>query len=132
MERWMDPKVRLLEHDELQYDHEPLVSLVRRAQSARNSRRSKRASTSRAYINAASFYVPALPHQPADMKLSAMFSGHLPASYGIPGASINTKEADAVSDAHLFFLLVKAKHIADKQKLVLWFNGGEPSDHTLC
>ena len=29
------------------------------------------------------------------------------------------------NDAHLFFLLVKARHIAQREKLVLWFNGGE-------
>ena len=28
------------------------------------------------------------------------------------------------NDAHLFFLLVKARHIAQREKLVLWFNGG--------
>lgn len=30
----------------------------------------------------------------------------------------------SASDAHLFFFLAKAKHIAEKQKLVIWLNGG--------
>ena len=106
-----------------QYHHEPLVSLIRRLQVAHQHKKRKRASTSRA-VNAASFYVPTLPNQPPGMKLSSMFSGHLPASYGLAGASVTTTEGDAISDAHLFFLLVKAKHIAGRQKLVLWFNGG--------
>lgn len=43
-----------------------------------------------------------------------------------PTNSTPTNEEDdgIENDAHLFFLLVKAKHIAQREKLVLWFNGG--------
>lgn len=111
-----------------------LLHLVREAQSREVWIRSKRrkrdgsvASTSKAArrqqqrASAASFYVPRLPAQPADLQLAPMYSGHLPASYAIRD-DVNLDILD--NDAHLFFLLVKAKHVADKAKLVIWFNGG--------
>lgn len=101
-----------------------LARLVQKAQEARFSRLNRRdpvPSTSNAarQPSAASFYVPRLPGQPPELQLAPIYSGHLPASYLMPG------DADSQeNDAHLFFLLVKAKHVADRAKLVIWFNGG--------
>lgn len=111
---------------------ETLAQVIQRAQrdeAARKSRRSVRkgrgpvASTSKAarQASAASFYVPRLPGQTPELQLAPMYSGHLPASYS---TAEDIDPATLENDAHLFFLLVKAKHIADKAKLVIWFNGG--------
>jgi carboxypeptidase D len=109
---------------------ESLVSLIQRAQLEASSSTRRGALTSRdgspssdqTQYTAASFYVPRLPKQPQDVQLPIMYSGHLPASYSLRDGPKAAK--DAQSDAHLFWLLVKAKHIADRQKLVIWFNGG--------
>lgn len=114
---------------------ESLVSLIQRAQQEASSSSVGAGLTRRKALTgrdgtsssdptqqqytAASFYVPRLPAQPQDVELPVMYSGHLPASYSLQDGS-----KDAQSDAHLFWLLVKAKHIADRQKLVIWFNGG--------
>lgn len=101
-----------------------LVSLIQHAQQQEQSSPSllgkrKRPVGKRAALSSASFYVPKLVAQPEGMRLSAMYSGHLPASY-----ALNADPSLAESDAHLFFLLVKARHIPDRQRLVIWFNGG--------
>lgn len=89
---------------------------------------------------AASFYIPTLPGLPSDSTLT-LYGGHLPSTItassssslsniklGDPSsstASSSSYTADgSSSDAHLFFFLAKAKHIAQKQKLVIWLNGG--------
>lgn len=115
------------EHDLSGLEAPSLARLVQKAQRRAKWQRQRRgpvASTSKAakQPSAASFYVPRLPGQPLDLELSPMYSGHLPASYSIQ----NTVDPEVLdNDAHLFFLLVKAKHVADKAKLVIWFNGGE-------
>jgi hypothetical protein len=85
----------------------------------------------------ASFYIPQLPGLPSESTLT-LYGGHLPATItsgdvlDIPSAdnasssssSSSSSTSSTESDAHLFFFLAKAKHIAEKQKLVIWLNGG--------
>ncbi|EKM79988.1 hypothetical protein AGABI1DRAFT_84490 [Agaricus bisporus var. burnettii JB137-S8] len=68
---------------------------------------------------AASFYVPSLPgiQQDPNHPLT-IYAGHLSSEY-------NTTRlvTDSVSP-HLFFVLIKNRRIADKERIVFWFNGG--------
>jgi carboxypeptidase D len=59
--------------------------------------------------NAADYYIHNLPGAPASPRLD-MYSGHI--------------EVDAEHHGNLFFWLIKNRHIADRQRTVLWFNGG--------
>lgn len=68
-------------------------------------------------MSAARFYVPSLPGLPADSALT-LYAGHIPSNPVVDGV------LDTTSDAHLFFLLVKNRHIADADRTVIWFNGG--------
>lgn len=63
---------------------------------------------------AASFFIPtgSLLGMPTNSTLT-LFSGLLPSA-----------PANVETDAHLFFLLVRNRHIADRERLVIWFNGG--------
>ncbi|KAF8076754.1 pheromone-processing carboxypeptidase KEX1 [Lyophyllum atratum] len=69
--------------------------------------------------SAASFYVPSIPdihqdpHNPLDI-----FAGHLSADPNITRA----QSTDVTS--HLYFVMVKNRRIADKRRLMFWFNGG--------
>ncbi|BGP58777.1 Cell death protease [Rhodotorula toruloides] len=68
-------------------------------------------------MSAANFFIPSLPGQPADSSLT-MYGGHIPSAppkNGVP---------DTESDAHLYFFMVRNKHIADTERTLLWFNGG--------
>jgi len=69
--------------------------------------------------SAASFYVPSIPGivQNPDIPLQ-IFSGHLSAE---PDAGLR---AGKDLTAHLFFVMVKNRRVADKERLVFWFNGG--------
>ncbi|KAJ7506610.1 Alpha/Beta hydrolase protein [Mycena galericulata] len=69
--------------------------------------------------SAASFYVPSLPdiHQDPEHPLT-IFAGHLPSD---PNAS--KLDSKAVS-AHLYFVMIKNRRVADKKRLMFWFNGG--------
>lgn len=73
--------------------------------------------------SAASFYVPSLPGQPASSTL-IQFAGHLP--FSAPGDQDRKGKgkADSEGHAHAFWYLTKARHVAEKQVLVVWFNGG--------
>ncbi|KAI0032923.1 alpha/beta-hydrolase [Vararia minispora EC-137] len=69
--------------------------------------------------SAASFYVPTLPdlHQNPSRPLH-IYAGHLPSE---------PKYASLPDDAvlsHLYFVLVKARRLADKERTLFWFNGG--------
>lgn len=68
--------------------------------------------------SAADFYVKRVPdlHQDEEHPLH-IYSGHIESD---PNPS---KSADAVT-AHLFFVLVKARKMADKERVMFWFNGG--------
>ncbi|KZT71626.1 alpha/beta-hydrolase [Daedalea quercina L-15889] len=69
--------------------------------------------------SAASFYVRSLPglHQDETHPLR-IFSGHLPSD---PNA---TNAPTTEVTAHLFFLMIKNRRTADKERIVFWFNGG--------
>ncbi|KAJ7639547.1 Alpha/Beta hydrolase protein [Roridomyces roridus] len=69
--------------------------------------------------SAASFYVPSLPdiHQDPTNPLT-IFAGHLPSD---PNAS--KLDANTVS-AHLYFVMVKNRRVADRKRIMFWFNGG--------
>lgn len=71
----------------------------------------------RAVPSAASFYVYNLPdlHQDEQHPLH-IFSGHLSAD---PEAS-KAPATDVIS--HLFFVLIKARRTADKERIVFWLN----------
>ncbi|SCV68627.1 BQ2448_748 [Microbotryum intermedium] len=73
-------------------------------------------------MSAANFYIPTLPGLPADSTLS-MYGGHIPS---LPSTSQvgATSATSSESDAHLYFFMLKARHIADKERTIFWFNGG--------
>lgn len=76
--------------------------------------------------SAASFYIPSLPGLSAESTLT-LYGGHIPSTVTAAGTGSASSATDSVvveSDAHLFFFLARAKHIAEKQKLILWLNGG--------
>ncbi|KAI0068606.1 alpha beta-hydrolase [Artomyces pyxidatus] len=69
--------------------------------------------------SAASFYVPNLPdlHQDPQHPLH-IYAGHLsadPHAASLPATTVT---------AHLYFVLIKARRTADKERLMFWFNGG--------
>ncbi|KAL5508176.1 KEX1 [Sanghuangporus vaninii] len=69
--------------------------------------------------SAASFYVRSLPdlHQD-DAHPLHIYSGHLPSdpeAAHLPSTTVS---------AHLFFVLIKARRTADKERILFWFNGG--------
>ncbi|KAH9471981.1 hypothetical protein Pst134EA_002609 [Puccinia striiformis f. sp. tritici] len=67
--------------------------------------------------SSASFLVDALPGQPpSTTKSIVQYAGHLPSH---PPSTLNPRP-----DSHLWFWLIRSKHIADRQKFVIWFNGG--------
>ncbi|KAG1806423.1 alpha beta-hydrolase [Suillus plorans] len=69
--------------------------------------------------SAASFYVPYLPglHQDTTHPLH-IYAGHI----------LSDPDADSAAStdvlAHLFFVMIKARKLADKERLMFWFNGG--------
>ncbi|KAJ8594013.1 carboxypeptidase KEX1 [Rhizopogon salebrosus TDB-379] len=69
--------------------------------------------------SAASFYVPYLPglHQDNTHPLH-IYAGHI----------LSDPDADSAGPtdilAHLFFVLVKARKVSDRERLMFWFNGG--------
>ena len=73
--------------------------------------------------SAASFYVrnvPGLHLEPTHPPLH-IFSGHLPS---------DSKAADAPDTEvtpHLFFFMIKNRRMADKERIVFWFNVSLPS-----
>ncbi|KAI5809566.1 pheromone processing carboxypeptidase Kex1 [Peziza echinospora] len=62
-----------------------------------------------AHLAAENYYVKSLPGQP-DGPLPKMHAGHI--------------EVDAAHNGNLFFWHVKNKHIAEKERTVIWLNGG--------
>ncbi|KAL8283707.1 hypothetical protein RQP46_005502 [Phenoliferia psychrophenolica] len=68
-------------------------------------------------MSAAKFFIPALPGLPEDSTLT-LYAGHIPSAPPVNGV------ADTTSDAHLFFFLIRNRHIADTERTVFWFNGG--------
>ncbi|GAA5860300.1 hypothetical protein JCM8547_003456 [Rhodosporidiobolus lusitaniae] len=68
-------------------------------------------------MSAANFFIPSLPGQPADSSVT-MYGGH------IPSAPVKNGVKDTDSDAHLYFFMVRNRHIAETERTLLWFNGG--------
>ncbi|KAF7965395.1 hypothetical protein HWV62_9059 [Athelia sp. TMB] len=68
--------------------------------------------------SAASFYVPHLPdlHEDEAHPLH-LYAGHIESD---PNQSAASKDVTA----HLYFVLVKARRTADKERVMFWFNGG--------
>ncbi|KDE04968.1 hypothetical protein, variant [Microbotryum lychnidis-dioicae p1A1 Lamole] len=73
-------------------------------------------------MSAANFYIPTLPGLSADSTLS-MYGGHIPSLPSTPQVGA-TSATSSESDAHLYFFMLKARHIADKERTIFWFNGG--------
>lgn len=68
-------------------------------------------------LSAAKFFIPTLPGLPSSSTLT-MYGGHLPSAPPKNGVK------DTESDAHLYFFMLRSRHIADMERTVLWFNGG--------
>ncbi|KAI6034620.1 Alpha/Beta hydrolase protein [Pisolithus microcarpus] len=69
--------------------------------------------------SAASFYVPQLPGLQQDPEHPLhIYAGHILSDPNVATANPN----DVL--AHLFFVMVKARRSADKERLMFWFNGG--------
>ncbi|EJD53656.1 alpha/beta-hydrolase [Auricularia subglabra TFB-10046 SS5] len=70
-------------------------------------------------LAASSYYVPRLPGLPEDpIQRLHIYSGHIASD---PKAS--TEPATSVIP-HIFYVLVRARKSADKERLIFWFNGG--------
>lgn len=68
-------------------------------------------------MSAAKFFIPSLPGMPADSSLT-MYGGH------IPSAPPKNGVKDTTSQAHLYFFMLRSRHIADNERTIVWFNGG--------
>ncbi|KAA1088818.1 hypothetical protein PGTUg99_030985 [Puccinia graminis f. sp. tritici] len=67
--------------------------------------------------SSADFLIDALPGQPKSTTQSIIqYAGHLPSH---PPSTLSPPP-----DSHLWFWLIRSKHIADREKFVIWFNGG--------
>ncbi|PPQ63138.1 hypothetical protein CVT24_005778 [Panaeolus cyanescens] len=68
--------------------------------------------------SAASFYIPQIPfiHQDPEHPLT-MFGGHLSAD---PSHSRSTTDVSP----HLYFFMIKNRKVADRERVIFWFNGG--------
>jgi carboxypeptidase D len=69
---------------------------------------------------ASSFYVPSLPELPQDEAHPLhMFAGHIP-------SDPNPSESDSEVTPHLFFFMVKNRRLADRERVMFWFNVSLP------
>lgn len=69
--------------------------------------------------SASSFYVPSIPGVTQDPNNPLqIFAGHIVAD---PNAA-QAKSTDVIS--HLYFVMIKNRRIADKRRLMFWFNVG--------
>lgn len=66
---------------------------------------------------AATFFIPSVPDLPAGQSVS-LASGYLPARPPKTGSQ------EPEDDAHLYFVLERARHLPSKRRLIVWFNGG--------
>lgn len=69
---------------------------------------------------AADYYVSDLPGLPDDARQLSLYAGHVPCATDLSTLT----SSSATSDAHLWFLLVRSRHIAKAERLVIWLNGG--------
>ncbi|KAG9015864.1 Cell death protease [Tulasnella sp. JGI-2019a] len=71
-------------------------------------------------LSAASFYVPTLPGLTQDKNHPVnIYAGHLLSD---PTSKVPTPAKQVLG--HLYFVLLKARRTADKERLIIWFNGG--------
>ena len=74
---------------------------------------------------ASSFHVPGLPDLHAEASSSSAALAHpLQMSAGYLAARPEAANGQPKDNAHLFFLLLRARHVPAKRKLIIWFNGG--------
>lgn len=73
---------------------------------------------------AASFHVPGLPDLHAESSSSTALAHPLQMSAGYLPARPIEADGQPKDNAHLFFLLLRARHVPAKRKLIIWFNGG--------
>ncbi|SGY60802.1 BQ5605_C007g04487 [Microbotryum silenes-dioicae] len=66
---------------------------------------------------AAELYISHLPGLPSD-DTTTLFGGTLPATAAASATSTDH------SDAHLYFLMAQPRHIPNRHRLIIWFNGG--------
>ncbi|MBW0463925.1 hypothetical protein O181_003640 [Austropuccinia psidii MF-1] len=67
--------------------------------------------------SSASFYIDSLPGQPkSTLRTLIQYAGHLP--------SHPPSNSSPAPDSHLWFWLVRSKHISNREKFLIWFNGG--------
>ena len=65
---------------------------------------------------ASAFYVPSMPELPQDEAYPLhIYSGHIPADPDPP-------ESDSEVTPHLFFVMVKNRRLADRERIMFWFN----------
>ena len=73
---------------------------------------------------ASSFHVPGLPDLHAEASSSSAVGHPLQMSAGYLAARPAAANDQPKDNAHLFFLLLRARHVPAKRKLIIWFNGG--------
>ncbi|SCV71424.1 BQ2448_3012 [Microbotryum intermedium] len=66
---------------------------------------------------AAELYISDLPGLPSD-ETTSLFGGTLPATAATSSTSTDNP------DAHLYFLMAQPRHIPNRHRLIIWFNGG--------
>ncbi|KAH9817256.1 putative carboxypeptidase KEX1 precursor [Melampsora americana] len=71
-------------------------------------------------LSTANFYISSLPGQESDI---TQYSGHLPSQL-ITTTSGTTSTTSSTSQSHLWFWFIRPNHTPNRQKLVIWFNGG--------
>lgn len=81
-------------------------------------RQQLRAPPSKVRPAAADFYMPSLPLLDEKNEHVELASGYLPARAPKPG------QTDPADDAHLYFVLERARHLGRRRRLVVWLNGG--------
>lgn len=70
--------------------------------------------------SSASFYIPSLPDLPIDpAKPLHMYGGHISSD---PHAA--TAPEDQITP-HIYFFMLKARRLADRKRIVFWFNVGD-------
>lgn len=58
-------------------------------------------------MSAGNFFIPSLPGLESSSTLT-MYGGHLPS------------DADPQTDSHLYFFLIRNRHIADTERTIVW------------
>lgn len=74
-------------------------------------------------LSTANFYINSLPGQESDI---TQYSGHIPSQPITTTSEITstTSTGALTSQSHLWFWFIRPNHIPNRQKLVIWFNGG--------